>query len=149
MDNTQEYSKAYKEVLSIFEYLPEKDLNKIPESKMMLFVSKADKNYQFNYDPNKTLNENKVSKKAKAIIAILYRDYWASTEKKNKIKNKQINDRNKVDKIKVEKYNLDNIFDKNIKPKEVTNDKVQLIEIKKMTWYNRFFSKIKYFFKKK
>lgn len=42
-------------------------------------------NYKFNYNPNLTLEEQNVSKRARAIIAILFRDYWATDIQRNKI----------------------------------------------------------------
>ena len=45
----------------------------------------ANTEYQFCYNPTKTLAEQNVSKKAKSIIALLYRDYCASSEQRRKI----------------------------------------------------------------
>lgn len=79
MDNM--YAIAYSEILEILKYIPQEEYNKIPQEKIELFKAKADKNYKFRYDPRKKLNEQEVSKIAKGIIAILYRDYWAHLNK--------------------------------------------------------------------
>ena len=39
------YSKAYKEVLTILENVPEEEVKKIPENMIEVFKSKQDKNY--------------------------------------------------------------------------------------------------------
>ena len=69
MNNT-EYGVAYKEVLEILKYLPKEDYKKIPKSDIKLFETKASKDYYFNYNPDKTLDEQKVSKLAKGMRSI-------------------------------------------------------------------------------
>lgn len=47
----------------------------IPKTKIELFETYSNKDYIFEYNPRKTLNEQNVSKTAKAIIGLLFRDY--------------------------------------------------------------------------
>ena len=89
-----EYANAYSEVLEILSYLSKEDYDKIPKEKIDFFETKCNKNYNFYYDMNKTLDEQDVSKKAKIIIAILFRDYWATDKQREKIKAKEEYDRN-------------------------------------------------------
>ncbi len=105
-----EYANAYVEVLEILRYIPTIDYNKIPKSKIKLFATNANFNYKFNYDLDKTLDEQNVSKIAKGIIAILFRDYWATDEQRQKIIAKQNYDRNQIEKNNRLKYNPDNVF---------------------------------------
>ena len=105
-----EYANAYSEVLEILKYIPVEDYKKIPERKIELYKKNANKDYIFNYNPEKTLNEQNVSKIAKGIIAILFRDYWATDEQREKILAMQKNERINIEKIKRERYNPDNIF---------------------------------------
>ena len=105
-----EYANAYVEVLEILKYIPTRDYNKIPKSKIKLFTTNANSNYKFNYDLDKTLDEQDVSKIAKGIIAILFRDYWATDEQRQKIITKQNYDRNQIEKNNRLKYNPDNVF---------------------------------------
>ena len=83
-----EYANAYSEVLEILKYISKEDYEKIPNSKIELFETNHNKEYIFKYNPNKTLDEQDVSKIAKAIIAILFRDYWATEIQKEKIENR-------------------------------------------------------------
>lgn len=78
------YANAYSEVLEILKYIPVEDYNKIPKNKIELFKTNANNDYSFKYNPNKTLDEQNVSKTAKAIIAILFRDYWATEIQRKK-----------------------------------------------------------------
>ena len=109
------YANAYSEVLEILKYIPVEDYNKIPKNKMELFKTNANNDYSFKYNPNKTLDEQNVSKTAKAIIAILFRDYWATEIQRKKIIEKQNYDRMKLEEEKKARYNSDNLFKDNEK----------------------------------
>ena len=133
-----EYGIAYKEVLEILKCIPIEDYNKIPKDKIELFETNANKDYIFNYDPNKTLNEQNVSKIAKGIIAILFRDYWATETQRQKIINIQNYERRKLEEEKLKKYNPDNLF-KNSST-ENTSETIKekaLIETKKEKFYDK------------
>ena len=80
-----EYANAYKEVLDILKYVSKEDLNKIPTKKIEMFSKYANYDYDFEYNPEITLKEQNVSDIAQTIIAILFRDYWATKTQRNKI----------------------------------------------------------------
>lgn len=65
---------------------------------------------KFVYNPSKTLDDNKVSKIAKGIIAILCRDYWATDVQREKIITWQRHERQRIENEKRKLYNPDNIF---------------------------------------
>lgn len=140
-----EYANAYSEVLEILKHISQEDYNKIPKEKIMFFKNNYNKEFNFTYDINKTLDEQNVSKKAKTIIAILFRDYWATDTQREKIKAKEEYDR----KIKEqEKYNPDNIF----KPKATNNNYESSdfpIEIKKENLIQKILNFIKNIFRRK
>lgn len=109
----EKYSIAYSEVLEILKHISKEDYEKIPKSKIELYKTNANKDYVFNYNPTKTLDEQNVSKIAKGIIAILFRDYWATNIQKEKIIAKQNYDRRIIEEQKIE-FNLDDIFKRKI-----------------------------------
>ncbi len=141
-----EYANAYVEILEILKYIPTRDYNKIPQSKIKLFATNANSNYKFNYDLDKTLDEQNVSKIAKGIIAILFRDYWATDEQRQKIIAKQNYDRNQIEKNNRLKYNPDNVF-KN-KSNVSNNIEYQSMELTKYKedLLSRLLKKIKRYF---
>ena len=114
------YGIAYSEVLEILKHIPIEDYNKIPKTKIELFETNANKEYTFTYNPNKTLEEQDVSKIAKGIIILLFRDYWATETQREKIIAKQKYDRIKLEEEKKEKYNVD-IFQNRNNVKQVHN----------------------------
>lgn len=119
------YANAYSEVLEILKYIPLEDYNKIPKNKIELFKTNANNDYIFNYNPSKTLEEQEVSKIAKGIIAILFRDYWATESQRNKILTKQNYDRMKLEGEKKSKYNPNNLF----KNKKIIEEKITTKEM--------------------
>lgn len=147
MINNIEYANAYSEILGILRYIPLKDYNKIPKKKIKLFEEKANKDYKFYFNPSKTLDEQNISKRAKAILGILFRDYWATDEQRQRIINKQKYDRQKLEEKKKEMYNTDNVF-KNNKDTIVDNTEIALIEIKDMEWYKKVWKFLTNFFRK-
>lgn len=146
------YANAYSEVLEILKYIPVEDYNKIPKTKIELFRTNANNNYSFDYNPNKTLQEQEVSKITKGIIAILFRDYWATELQRNKIMAKQNYDRVKLEEKKKEKYNPDNIFSNQYKELSIvnaeSNQELALIDTNHIKWYKRICNLIKKLFRK-
>ncbi len=147
-----EYANAYSEVLEILKYISKEDYEKIPNSKIELFETNHNKEYIFKYNPNKTLDEQNVSKTAKAIIAILFRDYWATEIQKEKIITKQNYDRKQLEEKKKERYNYDNLFKNNEKKINLDGtkqeQKLALIEISNIKWYKKVWKFITRFFSK-
>lgn len=136
-----EYENAYKEIIEILKFIPSNYYDKIPKEKINLFEAKANKEYEFTFNPNKTLEEQNVSKRAKAIIGLLYRDYWANKEQKEKIISFQNIQRQAIEEEKREKYNPDNIFKKtNV---EKATEEVAMVEVKEEKWYSKLFEFLK------
>ena len=126
-----QYAIAYSEVLEILKYISKEDYNKIPQEKLNVFKTNASKDYKFKYNPQKTLDEQNVSKKAKAIIGLLFRDYWATESQRQKIIRKQNYDRKKIEKEKQEKYNQNDIFkEKQINKNSINVENTSIIEYK-------------------
>lgn len=152
MENV-EYAIAYKEVFEILKYIPNADYNKIPKEKIELYKTMQDKNYNFKYDPSKTLDEQNVSKRAKAIIGLLFRDYWATDIQREKILAKQKYERQRIEEEKAQNYQYEDLFKKNrteIQQTEVKADveNVSLVEYKESV-FTKILNKIKSIFKRK
>ena len=122
------HANAYSEVLEILRFIPIQEYNKIPKEKLEVFERFSNKEYKFFYNPKKSLDENNVSNITKTIIAILFRDYWATTYQKQKIIAKENYDKAEIEKSKKEKYNADELFKTKISKKEQVD--VAMIEYK-------------------
>ena len=118
-----QYANAYTEVLDILKYISKEDYEKIPKSKIKVFEENSNKNYNFTYDENKTLDEQNVSEITKAIIAILFRDYWATKEQRYVIIKKQQEIKEQKQKELMAKFEQNkNISEKDLKKVNVASD---------------------------
>lgn len=140
---TKELSKAATEVNIILKNSSSNVNNKIPQHFKEFLKKIEDKNYVFNYETNKTLNEQKISKLARGIITLIYKDYLCE-DKDEYIKELQTNFI-KQDAEKKEKYNPDNLFNK----KEEKNKLIILNENKKENLLRKILNKIKKIFKRR
>ena len=137
------YAKAYTEVLEILKYFPEEEYKKIPIEKINFYKSNMDKEYKFTINPEIDLANQNISKEAKAIIVSLYRDYYATEEKKVKINEILDLNQKKEELEKRKKYHPDNIFKNKQqvnKDTENLNATTQLVKYKE-----NFFVKFKNF----
>ena len=118
-----QYANAYTEVLDILKYISKEDYEKIPKSKIKVFEENSNKNYSFTYDENKTLDEQNVSEIAKAIIAILFRDYWVTKEQRYVIIKKQQEIKEQKQKELMAKFEQNKkISEKDLKKVNVASD---------------------------
>ena len=56
------YSKAYKEVIEILNFVPKESVDKIPQTMIDTFKAKVDQNYDFKVDINKSFEEQEIGK---------------------------------------------------------------------------------------
>ena len=145
-----EYANAYSEVLEVLNNMSKEDYNKIPKDMLEMFKTNCNNEYQFRYDLNKKFEQQEISKRAKLILAILFRDYWATPYQKEKIIAKQNYERQKLEQQKFEKYNPERIFENKRQPiiEEIKNIN-SMIEVKEEKWYQKIFKLIKNLFKSK
>ena len=91
-----EYANAFYEVLEILKYIDIDDYEKISPDLIKTFQTYANWDWNFEYDVNKTLNEQNISKITKAIIANIFKDYWATPHQKEKIEAYENDNSNKL-----------------------------------------------------
>ena len=144
---TKEYAMAYTEVVEILKYVPDEDVGKIPEEKLEFYKTNMDKEYKYNLDMTKEFEEQEMSEITKAILANIFRDYWATPYQKERIEAKEKYDLEKLEEEKRERYNPDNIF-KNKQEQTVVENTNLPVEIKKETFFKKLISFIKGLFNK-
>lgn len=150
------YSKAYKEIVEILKYVPEESVNKIPKEMRDMFEAEQLKTYNFQIDTEKPFEEQELLEETKAILANIFRDYWATDYQKARIIEKENQDREEWERQKREKYNPNDIF-KNRNVTAKNDDVSQDIQEQLNEEYNKnlpmevketFYKKIINFFKK-
>ena len=144
---TKEYAKAYKEVVTILSYVPEEDLQKIPQDKINFYLENMDEEYEYVLDENIEFEEQSMSDITKAILANIFRDYWATPYQKERIEAKEKYDIEKEEEEKREKYNPDDIFKSRHVDTTIANTNLPM-EIKKENFFQKLISFIKRFIKK-
>lgn len=80
------YPKAYKELYKILKNIPKEDLEKIPENVLKTIEEKKDDNYNFEFSGD--INNQNLLKETRALLATIYKNYWANMEEKRIIEEK-------------------------------------------------------------
>ena len=138
------YRQAFAEVLEVLKHTSKSIVEKIPEKFIMFLKDNKDNEYIADIDFSKPNWEDEVKQETQAILALIYRDYIVSPEKKSElIREEQI----RIEKEIREKYNPDNIF-KNKKEETVIENTNLPVEIKKETFFKKLISFIKELFNK-
>ena len=140
----ENYACAYKEVIEVLKYTKREDVNKIPKYRILLWKTNMKKDYDFKIDTSKTLEEQNLSDEAKAIIANIFKKYWATDYQKERIEAKEKYDMEQLEKEKYEKYNPDNIFKRRQtnRQTESISDNISMVEYK-VPIFKRLMDKIK------
>ena len=146
------YSDACTEVSIILSLLNVEEYNKIPRDIIEAIEKNKNRKYTFEFDYNVEPREQKLLKETKAILFNLFRDYLANSKQRETIIKMQNEERNKQNERKKLKYNVDDIFKKEIYEKDGTEDtklkeeNTALICTKKDSFIIKIINRIKNFF---
>ena len=102
---------AYKEIYEILRIFPKELVAKIPQEKIRFFYNNMDNSYEYNIS-KETFDGQTMLEETKAILTILFRDYWATPVQKEKILSYENIERNKLEEETRRKDNPDNLFKK-------------------------------------
>ena len=81
-ETKEDYREAISEVLEILQLADEEIINKIPLEVLQKLNSQKSITYISKFKDTQKIQEEQISKKAKAILALLYRDYICSEEER-------------------------------------------------------------------
>lgn len=131
------YKQALSEVWEILKYSEKSIIERIPQEFMNFIIENKDTEYKCNIDFESENWEESVKPETQAIIALIYRDYICSTEKRKILIAEEIQEEMQSEEKIRQDYKYDNIF-KNKKTNNL-NEKsnTDLIEIKKQPWYKK------------
>ncbi len=141
------YNKAFKEVVEILKHVPEESVLKIPQDMREMFEDEMDKEYNFEIKDNVEFEDLELLDETKAILANIFRDYWATPYQRERILAKEQYDRQKVDEEKQKKYNSNDLFKrKNIndtKEIESSNNENLPVIVKEEKFYRKLINFIR------
>ena len=145
MVETRNFPRAYVEVDEILKKLPQEEFRKIESNFINMIRNKKDTNYTFELDYSKDIEEQKILKETKIILAYVFLNYLGTEEENNIIKQKFKEDIIQAEEEKKKKY-LNEIFKDN---REVKNNISQeLIVYKKENAIKKFIKLILNLFKR-
>lgn len=146
-----DYNKRLVEVDEILNYLSDEDLEKIPDDIKQAIRDNKDKDYTWNYNEDKPLKEQDVSRDTIAILSYLNMEYLLNEKQKQFME--EMHKRNEQEKRKKEysnetQYNYEDLFKRKNKVEDTNNEQeeVALIPVKEETFISRIINKIKSFF---
>lgn len=145
MENVQTV-KCLVELDEVLKQLDEKELEKIPSEIRKAISEKKDKEYKWQYDETKELNEQNLHRQTIAMLAYLNMEYLLNEEQKELMKQIHKHNEEKEEQRKCETYNKYDMFKNNIKYNKP--EEVALVEIKNEKWYEKIVSFIKNIFKR-
>lgn len=132
--------EAYSEVYAILNLMSWSSISKIPEKIWENIDNKRDKDKIIEIN---NIENYQASEQANKLLAVLYRDYFATDEEKEVIKAKEKILEQKEQEELYEKYNPDNLFKNKVSKVETVENSVAMVEYKES-----FFNKIKNWFKR-
>ena len=140
------YANAFSEVLEILKYIPKNEYEKIPFEMIEVFEDNSNIDYIVEYNPNIDLSNQNISKEARTIIAILFRDYWATKIQQSKILKKEKSDLYISEETKKEKYNYETLFKtNNIEKEQEQKQENKIQETSLIEYKENFFERFKKF----
>ena len=112
-----EYSEAVGEVLQLLKYTEKALIDKIPKKLLEFFERNAVLKSDFNIDINKPIEQINLKQKSKALIGMIYRNYWCDMEERKAYDEILWKNEERFQEEARKKYNPDDIF----KPRETAN----------------------------
>ena len=98
IETKEDYREAVSEVLEILQFADENIINKIPLEVLQKLNSQKSITYMSKFKDTQTIPIEQISKKAKAILAFLYRNYICTEEEKQQF-DKQLEKREQQENI--------------------------------------------------
>lgn len=121
-----DYKEAVGEVLIILEHTEESLINKIPKQLLEFWKEIVPKDFNFEIDTTKSLDELNLKPKTKALIAMIYRNYWCTPEERKEYDRILKENEEKFQEAARQKYNPDDIFKPIVKQPEVLADEPKI-----------------------
>ena len=110
-----EFAKRLVEVDEVIKYLSVENIQKIPENIRIMIKNKKDKNYIWNFDESKKLNEQNLPRDTIAILSYLNMKYLLNDEQRAFMDRIHRINEQKLEEEKRSKYDPNNVFNAEIK----------------------------------
>lgn len=138
----KEYMEALVDISEIFNHLDIDLLNKIPKKFKDFVESYKSKEYKSNIDFSTNINKQELKKETRAILSLIYRSYILDENKRLELEKYDLELQKIEEDEKREKYDIYNIWERK---KKINLENNQMIEVKKMNFFQKILKNIKYF----
>lgn len=143
----EKYAIAMAETLHYLKGINQNDIDKIPSKFMKFLKDNASQEYVCEFDYTKSLKEQSLRNETRGLIAMICLNYWCETEEqkdnfKKHLKQNEIKYQEELQK----KYNINEMFKKNILHKDISNNvpiSNELVKVSTSTTIKRIIDKIK------
>lgn len=140
------YKDAFKEVYEILQNTDDELVRKIPQKFLDFLQDNMNVFYKTNIDKDIEINKQNLLLETEAILALIYRSYWATDVEKQEFLSKDKQEAKQIEKYKKSKCkDITEIFEKgkSLNNVTLTND---LVVIKKENFIKKWFKKILHIF---
>ncbi len=145
----REYEEAFVEVDEILKLMPIELLSKIPvQFRNVITENKAT---DYKADIKEPIEEQKLKKETTIILGLIYRDFLASPEEKERLQLKDAEELRKVEEELQKQYDINEVFEKRkaqINKEENNTETTDLMLYEEPSFLKKIFSLIKGLFKK-
>ena len=144
--NVKEYSIAAAEVNKILRYTSDVDVNKIPVGLRIFLKEIADPEYIVDINQSISLETQKISTKAKEILAMIYCYYWCSEEELDHLNNELIEEVQNTSQELFGNVNTDVLFEEAKQRQKNSLEQAGMTNAlaeRKTPWYKRLFGFVK------
>lgn len=141
--SSEEYSKAYTELLIILKSISRKDLNKIPRDILQFYINKRDKNHNFVYNENLQFEEQNIMKLTMTLFANIYIKYLATDERREEIESQDKKELQEIEIKKQEMYSVDKLFKKRKENQVIESKETDIAIVEKKSIFIKIIEKVK------
>ena len=146
MINKMMLPKAYAEVLEILKFVPKDDYDKVPNYIIENMQQEKDLSYEYKLTFIEGFENQKLLKETEVILAVFYRDYWASDEQKKKLQEIEVIERKIAEEEKVKKYESKDYMQKIISDNSEDVIQTLLVKSEKRGFFSVLIKKVRNFF---
>lgn len=139
------YQNALSEVEEILKRTDEELLEKIPSSVKQFIKENKNEEYIVQIDGNKSLEEQNILSETQAILALIYRTYWATEDERKEFEQQDIIELEKEQQKRTQIYFNDIFENRKSKQKEslqASNEVKDLVLVKEEKWYQKVWNKL-------
>lgn len=135
---------AYTQVNYILSKMSEELKSKIPIDLIEFIKENDNKQYQID---SESISDLELHEDTKRILSVIYTDYLATEEEREKIKNRERILELRKEEEKEKKYDVDVFTNRKNSIQENTDNRTDLIVVEKEKWYKMLFNRIRKLFR--